>query len=149
MIHKPIDITLLSGISALDKPFQALRSLHNAKYIADNNQVVLFATCIKYANVALTLAPQKYTGALINADTISVTAAHPTVHLPEVGHHLDVHHVSLVGHVPHSYEHVISLTVGLDTSAAPSIIPHMKMLEFLELAVFSNNGASSIFTISS
>ncbi|KAG9604690.1 hypothetical protein KCU77_g171, partial [Aureobasidium melanogenum] len=88
---------------------------------------------------------EKYTESLIDESTIQAIAAHPGIRSFEIDKHLDVQLLSLVANISRPFEHITSLTLRIDTSAAKYILPHMEKLERLDLTVSSDYGTTSIF----
>lgn len=103
--------------------------------------ILALNNCNKLSSLKL----EKHTEDLIDENTIKAIAMHPGVRFLEIDKHLSFHLLSLIANVPQPSKYLTSLRLCIDTSAAPSIFPHMAKLEILELTVFSTYGNSSIF----
>ncbi|KAG9857939.1 hypothetical protein KCU98_g487, partial [Aureobasidium melanogenum] len=137
---KPTTDNFLPDLSAcLDLRSLTVRA--RVKGATSQDLVDVLNNCTRLRSLHL----EKYTESLIDESTIQSIAAHPAIRFLVIDKHLDVQLLSLVANVPRPFEHITSLTLCVDTSAAQFILPHMQNLEMLELTVMSDYGTTSIF----
>ncbi|KAH0365902.1 hypothetical protein KCU65_g5731, partial [Aureobasidium melanogenum] len=120
-----------------------LRSLTlraRVKHATPGDLVAVLNNCTNLRSLSL----EKYTEPLIDENTIHAIANHPTLCFLHIDKHLNTHLLSLVANAPRPFEHITSLHLCINASAAQSILPYMEKLQMLELEVFSDY-SSSVF----